>query len=181
MQTVMTNKLKKMLKGALPFSEKETWVFKIERFEVDSIPEDFRPKFTLKPLTNAELEFAKKVTMNGFEQKDYKVNLANACKNSILNIECLFDMGKDEFLEFDKKKEFVYNLPVKMLQEILEELMEVSGMGNPKFEDEEKTFKSEDLLFFAEWCKSSEKDPNKETLKEYLKFLDEDIIDESLN
>ena len=130
----------KALKGLAPFSKDAVHKFTPPCFQKDIFPEEVRPVFHLKPLSRkAKKDMIRKGMEVSKEDSDVDLDtVKDLIRPFIVDIERLFDVGEQAFVEFKKdadgtmSAELFHSIPNVVINEVTEELMVISGLKEPE-------------------------------------------------
>ena len=95
------------MRGLLPFDGDSVELYTPKEYK-DDLPEDFQPVFHLKPWNPEQKEKIEIIveklqiaTIPTSEKKKVNKEISELCRQQVINIEKLYDVGKNEFIEVD--------------------------------------------------------------------------------
>jgi len=101
--------LRKKMLGLLPFDENSIEKYTPKEFSNKDIPEDFKPIFHLKPWNQEQKDNAVLIAqkmIDGDDSKKIELNkqLNDSVRFNVIDIERLYDLGKNEFIKVEKEE-----------------------------------------------------------------------------
>jgi hypothetical protein len=122
----LTDEMKSKLLGLVPVNNNFTISFTPPAY--GEIPEEFQPKFTLKPWKASEMR-----GLAQLDQTDDSGAYEYLCKQ-IVDVENLFDLSSDEgelikpdYVDGHITREFLETVPPKVVMELLTKVSQISG------------------------------------------------------
>mgnify|MGYP000019877867 CR=1 FL=1 len=130
----MDENVKQKLLGKTVFSENSESEYIPEAYQDEEIPDEYKLKVSVKPLTTEEKRDFRKKSRENNEIK-FEDHVRNTLCKKITNIENLWDLATEEKVEIVKgdageiKRTDLDRIPDDIITDILEHLLRISGLG----------------------------------------------------